>query len=83
MLTDSMGTMWRLWRTAAAWMDASSVRSASSWQALILTGYEPYLVQHTSDALPHRTAMSVAVTASRPPSATACTAASRSVHGVP
>lgn len=27
-----------LWRTAAAWMDASSVRMATSWQALLLTG---------------------------------------------
>ena len=41
------------------------------------------MVQHTSEALPHSTAISVAVTHSSPPSATACTAESSSVHGVP
>jgi hypothetical protein len=38
---------------------------------------------HTSPLLPHSTAMSVAVTISSPPSATACTAVSSSVEGVP
>jgi hypothetical protein len=37
----------------------------------------------TSPLLPHSTAMSVAVTASRPPSATACSALSRKCAGVP
>ena len=41
------------------------------------------MVQHTSPLLPQSTAMSVAVTRSKPPSATVCTAPSSSVDGVP
>ena len=48
-----------------------------------LIGMQPYLMKHVSLWFPASTAMSVAVTHSRPPSATHCTALSRKVLGDP
>eukprot|EP00982_Pelagococcus_subviridis_P011995 31135-Pelagococcus_subviridis.AAC.26 len=75
--------MWRLYRDAAASMDARRIRTACSWQYFARCGYAPYFVQHTSPLFPQSTAMSVAVTHSNAPSAAVCTAPSSSVDGVP
>ena len=83
MCTLNTGTMCLLYRPAAASTALSKTLTACSWQYFARNGYDPYLVQHTSPLFPHSTAMSVAVTHSKPPSPTACTAPSRSVEGVP
>mmetsp|Transcript_17834 Transcript_17834/g.57410 ORF Transcript_17834/g.57410 Transcript_17834/m.57410 type:complete len:247 (-) Transcript_17834:167-907(-) len=64
-------------------MHASRMRSPCSWQCLPFSGHAPYFAKHASGYAPARTAMSVQVTISKPPSLTACTAPSRKGEAVP
>lgn len=64
-------------------MQRSKIRRACSWHAFVFSGIEPYLAKQDSGVFPASTAISVAVTSRRPPSAMLCTAPSKNIVGFP